>query len=96
MRLAVKSDKPPMTGAIKFHTKFDLPPEKGIDIADRLNLDGKFDVAHGQFTNPQVAGKIETLSRKGQGKPEDEDAGSSVSELKGNFVLDNGVHTFRA
>ena len=44
MRLAVKSNKPPMTGAIKFHTKFDLPPGKGIDIADRLNLDGKFDV----------------------------------------------------
>src|SRR6476469_6013535 len=95
MRLAVKSDKPPMTGAIKFHTRFELPPGQGVDIADRLNLNGKFDVAQGQFTNPQVASKIETLSRKGQGKPEDEDAGSSISELKGNFVLDNGVITFR-
>ena len=42
-----------------------------------------------------MVGKIKTLSRKGQGKPEDEDAGSSVSELKGNFVLDNGIITFR-
>ena len=95
MRLAVKADKPPMTGAIKFHTKFELPPAKGVDIADRLNLNGKFDVAHGQFTSPEVSGKIQTLSRKGQGKPEDEDAGSSISELKGNFVLDNGLITFR-
>jgi hypothetical protein len=94
MRLAVKADKPPMTGGITFHTKFDLPHEKG-GIVDRLNLNGKFDVAQGQFTNPDVTGKIKTLSRKGQGKPEDEDAGSSVSELKGNFVLDNGVLTFR-
>jgi hypothetical protein len=95
MRLAVKADKPPMTGAITFHTKFELPPAKGVDIADRLNLNGKFDVDKGQFTSPEVTGKIETLSRKGQGKPEDENAGSSISELKGNFVLDNGVITFR-
>ena len=94
MRLAVKADEPPMTGVIKFHTKFDLPHEKG-SIADRLNLDGKFDVAQGRFTSPDVTGKIKTLSRKAQGNPEDEDAGSSVSELKGNFVLDNGIMTFR-
>jgi hypothetical protein len=95
MRLAVRAAKPPMTGAIKFHTRFELPPAQGVDIADRLNLNGKFEVAKGQFTSPDVTGKIETLSRKGQGKPEDDDAGSSISELKGNFVLDNGVITFR-
>lgn len=92
--LAVKADKPLMTGVIKFHTKFELPPEKG-DIPDRLNLDGKFDVAHAEFTNSEVAGKIANLSRKGQGQPENEDAGSSISELEGKFVLDNGVITFR-
>jgi len=94
MRLAVKSDKPPLTGAVKFRTTFDLPHGPG-DISDRLNLNGKFDVAKAEFTSPEVVGKIKTLSRKGQGKPEDEDAGSSVSELKGNFVLDNGIITFR-
>jgi len=92
--LAVKADKPLMTGAVKFHTTFELPPEKG-DIPDRLNLDGKFDVAHAEFASSEVAGKIATLSRKGQGQPENEDAGSSISELEGKFVLDNGVITFR-
>ena len=86
MRLAVKADKPPMTGAIKFRTKFDLPHGPG-DLSDRLNLNGKFDVAKAEFTSPEVAGKIQTLSRKGQGQPENEDAGG--------FVLDNGVITFR-
>ena len=92
--LAVKADKPLMSGAVKFHTKFELPPEKG-DITDRLNLNGKFDVAHAEFTSQEVASKIATLSRKGQGQPQNQDAGSSVSELGGNFVLDNGVITFR-
>ncbi len=94
LRLAVKGDKPALTGAINFHTKFDLPHGKG-DLADRLNLNGKFDVQQAQFTSPEVTAKIETLSRKGQGQPENKDAGSSVSQLKGNFVLDNGVITFR-
>lgn len=94
LRLAVKADQPPLTGTINFHTKFDLPPGKA-DLADRLNLDGKFDVEHAQFTSPEVTAKIETLSRKGQGQPENKDAGSSVSQLKGNFALENGVITFR-
>lgn len=94
LRLAVKADQPPLTGAINFHTKFDLPHGKG-DLADRLNLNGKFDVEQARFTSPEVTAKIETLSRKGQGQPENKDAGSSVSQLKGNFVLDNGVITFR-
>ena len=94
LRLAVKTTQPPLTGAVNFHTKFDLPPGEG-DFADRLNLNGKFDVQRAQFTSPEVTAKIETLSRKGQGQPENKDAGSSVSQLKGNFVLDNGVITFR-
>jgi AsmA-like C-terminal region len=94
MRLAVKAAKPPMTGTITFNTKFDLPHENA-SVTDRLNLNGKFLVANGQFTSPEVSGKIETLSRKAQGHPDDEEAGSSVSELKGKFILDNGVLTFR-
>jgi len=93
MRLAVKSN-PPLTGAIAFQTKFNLPPGKG-DISDRLNLDGKFNVEQAQFTSPEVTAKIETLSRKAQGQPENKNAGSSVSQLKAKFVLDNGLITFR-
>ena len=56
LRLAVKVDKPPLTGAINFHTKFDLPPGKG-DLADRLNLNGKFDVATGAIHQPGSDGQ---------------------------------------
>ena len=56
LRLAVKSDQPPLTGAINFRTKFDLPPGKG-DLTDRLNLNGKFDVAAGAIHQPGSDGK---------------------------------------
>jgi AsmA-like C-terminal region len=94
LRLAVKSEKAIMTGALKLRTKFNLRPAEG-DIIDRLTLKGKFGVGGAEFTNPDVSAKIQTLSRKAQGKPGNEDAGSSVSELKGNFLLNDGVVTFR-
>ena len=94
LRLAVKSDKPPMTGAVRLSTKFDLPPGKS-DVADRLRLDGTFGIAVAQFTSPEIREKLENLSRKGQGKPKDEDAGSAVSELKGRFQLRDAQITFQ-
>ena len=94
LRLAVKSDKPPMTGAIRLTTKFDLPPGKG-EIVDRLRLDGKFGIGAAHFASAEIREKLEGLSRRGQGKPEDGDAGSAISELKGSFLLRDGQVTFR-
>lgn len=98
MRLVTKADKPIMTGEMRFKAKFDLPSgkEEEGDVTERLNLDGAFGVAGAEFTNTKVKEKLETLSRKAQGKPEDEDAGSSVSQLKGRFRLDNGTIHFRS
>jgi hypothetical protein len=93
MALAVKG-KPPMTGSVDLNTKFDLPPGKG-EIVDRLALDGQFGIEQGNFTELKLQDKIKALSRRGQGKPDEEDAGSAVTELKGHFALKNGTLTFR-
>ena len=93
MALAVKG-KPPMTGTVDLKTKFDLPPGKG-EIADRLMLDGQFGIEQGNFTELKIREKLKSLSRHGQGKPEDEDAGSAVTALSGRFVLKDGTITFR-
>jgi AsmA-like C-terminal region len=97
MRLAVKGDKPILTGDMKFKAKFDLPSGKQEDgdVTQRLNLAGVFGVTDAEFTSPKVNQKLESFSRKAQGKPEDKDAGSAVSELRGRFVLDQGTITFR-
>lgn len=94
MRLAVKSKGAMMSGTVQLRTKFDLPPGKE-EIVDKLKLDGQFGIGGAQFANPRVREKIEGLSRRGQGKPEDDDAGSAVSELKGDFLLRNAQITFR-
>ncbi|HEY7615591.1 MAG TPA: AsmA-like C-terminal region-containing protein, partial [Terriglobales bacterium] len=94
LRLAVKSDQPPLTGRVNMRTKFDLPPGPE-DVINRLELDGRFGIGDGEFTDPKVREKIEGLSRRGQGRPKDEEAGDAVSQLKGNFKLRDGVITLR-
>ena len=38
LKLAVKADKPLLTGMVTLKTKFELPPGEN-DISDRLNID---------------------------------------------------------
>lgn len=40
--------------------------------------------------------KLESLSLHAQGKPEDEDVGSSLSDLRGTFHLEKGIIEFRS
>src|SRR6202011_4499524 len=90
LRLAVKSDESLMTGTARLHTKINIPEGNG-DLVDRLKLDGQFGVGGALFTKSEVQDKIDTLSRKGQGQPKDMSIDNVVSELKGNFVVNNGI-----
>jgi hypothetical protein len=94
LQLAVKAERPPMTGAVRLATKFDLPPGPG-EIVDRLRLNGNFGIAAAEFADVGIRSKLESLSRRGQGKPKEEDAGSAVSALKGSFVLKDAQISFQ-
>lgn len=91
--LAVKNDQPLLTGVIDLHTKFDLPPGPG-DVADRLRLQGKFAIDDARFTSSKVTAKIKDLSRHGEGHPDDPEAGDAVSQLRGQFGLQETVLSF--
>jgi hypothetical protein len=95
LKLAVKDDKPLLTGMVRLKTKFELPPGEN-DISDRLKLNGEFGLANALFTSPDIREKLRALSRRGQGKPQDKDAGSAVSQLKGRFILRDALITFRS
>jgi hypothetical protein len=93
LRLAVNSDEPLMTGSAKLKTKINIP-EGDADLLERLKLNGQFGIDDAQFTSSDVQGKIDTLSRKGQGEPKNTDISEVVSELKGAFRVSSGVVTF--
>ena len=92
LRLAVNSDEPLMTGAASLKATIDIP-EGEDDLLDRMKLSGQFGVGHAQFTSATVQEKVDTLSRKGQGKPKDMDISEVASDLRGNFRFADGVVT---
>jgi hypothetical protein len=93
LRLAVKSERPPMTGALDLTTTFVLPPGK-IDVVKKLQLDGRFSIRRALFTNPDVQTKITELSMRSRGKQSDAKPKKSVpSDFEGTFSLRGGVLT---
>ncbi len=93
LRLAIKADEPPMTGVVSFRSRIDVPPGKG-PVADRLKLDGQFDISSARFSKLDVQSKVAALSHRGQGQTEGGNSGSVVSDFSGKFVLGDGVMTF--
>ena len=93
MRLAVKG-RPPIVGRFDMATKFLLPAGPG-DVINRLQLDGRFDLAQARFTNIDVQKRITLLSQRGRGDDKADGTGESiVSNLRGQFVLRNAQLTF--
>ena len=78
-----------MTGSVKLRTDINIP-EGDSDLIDRLKLKGQFVIADGQFSNPQTQEKVDTLSRKGQGQPNDFDISGVASGMNGNFLISRG------
>lgn len=93
LRLAVKSEQPIITGAIRFKTRLELPPGD-VDVIEKLRLQGEFSIQNAHFTSVDVRERLRGLSRRAQGAPTDETAGSSVSNMNGQFRLRGGVASF--
>jgi hypothetical protein len=93
LHLATKSSQPVMTGTVNLRTKMLLPPGKE-KVIHRLTLDGNFGVSDAEFASIEFRDKLESLSRHALGKPNDEDAGSAVTDLLGTFRLARDVAAF--
>ena len=96
LKLAIHTDPPIMTGAVRLKTHFNLPPGE-LDVANRLKLAGQFEVSGAHFTNDKVQGKVDALSMRSQGKPklaQDNIPDNVHSNLKGTFRLAGGTISF--
>jgi hypothetical protein len=90
LRLTVPADPPLMTGALALTTAFDLPPGVAA-VLDRLLLDGKVTLERAQFTRDAIQEKVDELSQRGQGRPDDPAIDNAASNLEATFSLENGV-----
>ena len=90
LRLGVHASTPPLSGAISFHSKIVIPPGN-IDVIQKLKLDGSFVVGSAQFSQLNVQEKVNDLSHRGEGNPDDADAPTVASDFHGKFSLDKGV-----
>ena len=57
----------------------------------RLRLKGDFHVATARFASDTVQAKIDELSRRARGKPNDTAIDNVASDLNGTFVLGDGL-----
>ena len=93
LRLGTKG-QPPMSGAIRFHTKLVIPPGD-VDIAEKLHLDGAFRIDDARFTKLDIQQKINDLSHRGKGRPEELKTDMVASDFTGRFALNQGQIRFQ-
>ena len=94
LNLAVNSDKPLLTGPAKIKAKLLLPPGKQ-KVLQKMILDGQVGLEDAQWSSAKIRDKLASLSRHAEGQPENEEAGSSVSDLHGDFRLEKAIIRFR-
>jgi hypothetical protein len=79
-----------MTGRISFRSKIVIPPGDR-DIAEKLQLDGRFDIDAGRFSDPETQRKVASLSERARGDEEPEGSTPTASDLRGAFRMEGGV-----
>lgn len=93
LALALKAETPLMRGPAKINAKLFLPPGK-IKVIEKMTLDAEIAVANAHWNSPKIRAELESLSRHGEGKSGDDEAGSSVTDLQCTFHLEKGVMHF--
>jgi hypothetical protein len=96
LQLGVATDPPIMSGPVQMKAKMSLAPGPA-DVANRLKLDGSFDISAGLFSNQKIQDRIDSLSLRSRGEPDMAKEHAEVgvqSKINGSFQLDQGLFTF--
>ena len=91
--LAARGKDPVMTGSLRLKAKINIPEGNG-DLIDRLRITGQFGIGDVQFSSPAVQGKIDSLSRRGQGQPKDMEINDVASAMAVNLQVSRAVAHF--
>lgn len=90
LRLGFKQEPPPLTGGLRLTAAFVLPPGKH-DWIKRLRLKkAELVIDRGHFPG-EMQDKVDELSRRAQGRSEDEPVQDAAWDLRGILALEDGV-----
>jgi hypothetical protein len=90
----VSKGQPAADGTLIIDAALDLPQGKE-KVLRRLALEGSVRAERVKFTKDALQAKIDELSRKAQGRPTDESIDDVASRMATEFVLRDGVLTYR-
>jgi len=94
LSLVLDTPKPVMVGDVSLATTLRLPPGK-TRVRNRIAVTGDFGLQGARFSDPMVQQKMHDLSRRGQGKDEDDAIGRVLSDLRGKLDLSKGMARLR-
>jgi hypothetical protein len=94
LRLAMKGT-PMMQGEIFLKAKIEIPPLSS-KIREKLILDGDFKVLEGKMLRSAIQDKIDSLSRRAQGQPKNEEIDNVFAQMTGGFHLEDEKIAFRS
>jgi hypothetical protein len=95
LALAVQTEPPVLTALIATKAKLHIGTGKQ-HVMQRLSIKGNFTLRSIHFTNPQVQDKVDMLSLRAQGKPQEAKPGATdvYTRMNGSFSLKQGAIAF--
>jgi hypothetical protein len=95
VRLTTRVQTSPIVGDVDVTARLDIPPGEG-EVIDRMDLAGDFTLASARFTSAAIQARIDELSRRGRGEPQDHSVDDVASDMRGAFALRNGTLALRS
>jgi hypothetical protein len=95
LNLAVKTQPPIMSGTLQMKAKLNIPPGKQ-SVTQKIGVRGNFVLTRIHFTNPAMEDKVDMLSLRARGKPDQAHPGAPDvhSQMRGAFNLQSGRMDF--
>ena len=96
LRLAVKTSPPLLNGQLTMHARLEIPPGP-VRVPQKLLLSGTFSLTGVKFNNPKTQDRIDGLSVRAQGRPDEVAAvgndrrPETRSQLSANLNISHGV-----
>lgn len=89
LALVLDTPEPVMIGDVTVDAHLKLPPGEPR-VRDRIEVSGTFGLSGTRFTDADVQSKLQSLSRRSQGKDQDDPIGRVLTNLRGEIRLAGG------